>query len=209
MTENNTAMQPASGEEELVLVLDGIYSELAQDINAAKTAILNEVKYTAVQSQSVENDLSAKLCEQVAAIKALANELKYSLQQSQAVHTDISETIHEEVSTKLEAVDANTTLLEEIDKAVQELMEKISALDLDGVADKVLAEIPVSSKANDNTRSQSKSSARLLKSRICPFPSKRKKERTFFTSVSKKDGGRVAINSSPLRSIESCNLPCR
>lgn len=142
MVENNKDMQPASSEEELVLVLDGIYSELAQDIDAAKTAIVNEVKYTAVQSQSVERDLTDKLNEQLAAIKSLANELKYSLQQSQAVHSDISETIHEEVASKLDSVDANTTLLEEIDKAVQELEEKVSALDLDAVADKVLAGLP-------------------------------------------------------------------
>ena len=142
MVENNKDMQPASSEDELVLVLDGIYSELAQDIDAAKTAIVNEVKYTAVQSQSVERDLTDKLNEQLAAIKSLANELKYSLQQSQAVHSDISETIHEEVASKLDSVDANTTLLEEIDKAVQELEEKVSALDLDAVADKVLAALP-------------------------------------------------------------------
>ena len=65
MVENNKDMQPASSEEELVLVLDGIYSELAQDINAAKSAIVNELKYTAVQSQSVEKDLTEKLNEQI------------------------------------------------------------------------------------------------------------------------------------------------
>ena len=143
MTENNKGMQPASHEDELILVLDGIYSELAQNIDAAKKAIVNEVKYSAVQSQSVEKDLSVKLNEQLAAIKALANELKYSLQQNQAVHTDISETIKEEVSSKLDSIDASSALLEEIDKTLQELEEKLSALDLDGVADKVIAAIPV------------------------------------------------------------------
>ena len=142
MTENNKDMQPASSEEELVLVLDGIYSEISQDISAAKTAILSEVKYAAVQSQSVEKDLAEKLNEQISAIKSLANELKYSLQQNQAVHNDISETIHEEVSAKLDSVSANEALLAEIDKAVQELQEKVSALDLDAVADKVLSELP-------------------------------------------------------------------
>ncbi len=142
MTENNKDMQPASREDELVLVLDGIYSEIAQDIDAAKTAILSEVKYSAVQSQSVEKDLTEKLNEQLAAIKSLANELKYSLQQNQAVHNDISETIQEEVSAKLDTVAANETLLAEIDKAVQELGEKVSALDLDAVAERVLSELP-------------------------------------------------------------------
>ncbi len=142
MTENNKDMQPASSEDELVLVLDGIYSEIAQDIDAAKTAILSEVKYSAVQSQSVEKDLTEKLNEQLAAIKSLANELKYSLQQNQAVHNDISETIQEEVSAKLDTVAANETLLAEIDKAVQELEEKVSALDLDAVAERVLSELP-------------------------------------------------------------------
>ena len=143
MTENNKDMQPASSEEELVLVLDGIYSEISQDINAAKTAILSEVKYAAVQSQSVEKDLTEKLNEQLSAIKSLANELKYSLQQNQAVHNDISETIQEEVSAKLDSVAANESLLAEIDKAVQELQEKVSALDMDAVADRVLSELPV------------------------------------------------------------------
>ena len=101
MTENNKGMQPASQEDELVLVLDGIYSEIAKDINSAKSAIVREVKYAAVQSQSVEKDLATKLTEQLAAIKALSNELKYSLQQNQSVHSDISETIKEEVSSKL------------------------------------------------------------------------------------------------------------
>jgi hypothetical protein len=142
MVENNKDMQPASSEEELVLVLDGIYSELAQDINAAKSAIVNELKYTAVQSQSVEKDLTEKLNEQIAAIKTLANELKYSLQQSQAVHNDISETIQEEVASKLDSVEAKSALLEEIDKSLQELQEKVSALDLDAVADKVLDSLP-------------------------------------------------------------------
>ena len=75
MTENNNGMQAATQEDELVLVLDGIYSELAQDINAAKSAIVSEVKYSAVQSQAVEKDLTAKLNEQIAAIKALADKL--------------------------------------------------------------------------------------------------------------------------------------
>ncbi len=143
MTENNKDMQPASSEEELVLVLDGIYSEIAQDINAAKTAILNEVKYTAVQSQSVEKDLAEKLNEQISVIKSLTNELKYSMQQNQAVHNDISETIHEEVAAKLESATSNEALLAEIDKAVQELQEKVAALDLDAVAERVLSELPV------------------------------------------------------------------
>ena len=143
MTENNNGMQAATQEDELVLVLDGIYSELAQDINAAKSAIVSEVKYSAVQSQAVEKDLTAKLNEQIAAIKALANELKYSLQQNQAVHNDISDTIKDEVSTKLDTVADNTALLQEIDKAIHELEEKIAAIDADAVADKVLAGMPV------------------------------------------------------------------
>ena len=143
MTQNNNGMQAATQEDELVLVLDGIYSELAQDINAAKSAIVSEVKYSAVQSQAVEKDLTAKLNEQIAAIKALANELKYSLQQNQAVHNDISDTIKDEVSTKLDTVADNTALLQEIDKAIHELEEKIAAIDADAVADKVLAGMPV------------------------------------------------------------------
>ena len=142
MTENNKDMQLASSEEELVLVLDGIYSEIAQDINAAKSAILNEVKNTATQSQSVEKSLAEKLNEQISAIKSLTNELKYSLQQNQAVHSDISETIHEEVAAKLDSVDTSSTLLEEINNAVRKLEEKVSALDLDAVAERVLSELP-------------------------------------------------------------------
>ena len=142
MTENNKGMQPASQEDELVLVLDGIYSELAQDINAAKTAIVNEVKYSAVQSQSVENALKAKIEEQIAALKSLANELKYSLQQNQAVHTDVSETIQQEVASKLEAVDGQSALLQEIDKAIHELEEKVADISVEAIADKVLAGLP-------------------------------------------------------------------
>ena len=142
MTENNKGMQPASQEDELVLVLDGIYSEIAKDINSAKSAIVSEVKYAAVQSQSVEKDLAAKLTEQLSAIKALSNELKYSLQQNQSVHSDISETIKEEVSSKLDTVADSSALLEEIDKAIHELQEKIDAIDADTIADKVVAAFP-------------------------------------------------------------------
>ena len=142
MTENNKGMQPASSEDELILVLDGIYSEIAKDIDSAKSSIVSEVKYSSVQSQSVEKSLSAKLAEQLAAIKALSNELKYSLQQNQAVHTDISETIKEEVSSKLDAVAGSSALLEEIDKAIHELEEKIAQIDGDAIADKVVAALP-------------------------------------------------------------------
>ncbi len=142
MTENNKGMQPASHEDELVLVLDGIYSEIAKDIASAKSSIVSEVKYSSVQSQSVEKSLSAKLAEQLAAIKALSNELKYSLQQNQAVHTDISETIKEEVFSKLDAVAGSSALLEEIDKAIRELEEKIAQIDGDAIADKVVAALP-------------------------------------------------------------------
>ena len=142
MTENNKGMQPASSEDELILVLDGIYSELVKDINSAKSSIVSEVKYSSVQAQSVEKTLSAKLAEQLAAIKALSNELKYSLQQNQAVHTDISETIKEEVSSKLDTVAGSSALLEEIDKAIHELEEKIAQIDADAIADKVVAALP-------------------------------------------------------------------
>ena len=54
MTENNKGMQPASSEDELILVLDGIYSEIAKDIDSAKSSIVSEVKYSSVQSQSVD-----------------------------------------------------------------------------------------------------------------------------------------------------------
>ena len=142
MTANNKDMQPASSEEELVLVLDGIYSEIAQDINAAKSAILDEVKNTASQSQSVEKNLVEKLNEQLSAIKSLTNELKYSLQQNQAVHSEISETIQEEVAAKLDSVDASATLLTDVETAIRELEEKVSALDLDAVTERILSELP-------------------------------------------------------------------
>ena len=142
MAENKKDVQSMMTQEEMLLALDGIYYELEQNIAAAKAAVQTEVKYSTVQSQSLEKELSAKIDEQIAAIKALRNELKYSLQQTQAVHSDLSDTIKEEVATKLAPINGQTAVLDEISEKVKSLDGKISEVDPVAIANEVLDGMP-------------------------------------------------------------------
>ena len=113
MAEKNKDVHSISPEE-MLLALDGIYYEIENKISAAKASVQTEVKYTTVQSQSLEKELSAKIDEQAAAIKALRNELMYSLQQTQAVHSDLSDTIKDEVAQKLSPLQDQSATLSEM-----------------------------------------------------------------------------------------------
>lgn len=134
MTGKNNGML-ATQDDELILVLDGIYSELEQNIKDAK--------------KSISKDLAAKHSEQLAAIKSLLNELKYSVQQNQAIHTDMSETIKQEFSSKADAdaiadkVLAGMPAQEEVDyDKISESVTAIAAEQSKQVLDAVAA-IPV------------------------------------------------------------------
>ena len=141
MAEKNKDVQSISPEE-MLLALDGIYYEIENKISSAKAAVQTEVKYTTVQSQSLEKELSAKIEEQAAAIKALRNELKYSLQQTQAVHNDLSDTIKDEVAQKLAPLKDQSATLEEVAERLQKIDGRIGDVDPVAIANEVLDGMP-------------------------------------------------------------------
>jgi len=141
MAEKNKDVHSISPEE-MLLALDGIYYEIENKISAAKASVQTEVKYTTVQSQSLEKELSAKIDEQAAAIKALRNELMYSLQQTQAVHSDLSDTIKDEVAQKLSPLQEQSATLNEVAERLQKIDGRIGDVDPVAIANEVLDGIP-------------------------------------------------------------------
>ena len=138
--------QAMAQEDEMVLMLDGIYNELIRNLNRVKEELQNEMKYSSMQTQSVKKELSEGLSQQLQAIQNVVYELKLGYQQTQAIHSDIADIIDEEVAQKLKAIEEKLQVLETLEKALAELNAKLVDMDLDAMAEaiseKVIAAIP-------------------------------------------------------------------
>ena len=139
-------------EDQLFLALDGIYNELEQNINAAKDAIVKEVKAASMQGAqgasaasapaSYDATLLAKMNEQISVCKSLAMEVKYALQQNQAVHSDMTEFIKDEFNGRFGDAESTTALAKQMQDSFAEVQTKIAAINFDEAVDTIISAMP-------------------------------------------------------------------
>ena len=143
------ANAPAGG---VATKIDALYSWLAYDLQVLKKDLCSELKYTAMQSSSVfkaiEKSTGAAAEENKKTVQLMAQEMKYGYKQNQAIYDGLNKILTDEVIVKLDTVEGKLALLEELDKAIAAIGEKVNSFDqaafADNVRDGVLAALPQS-----------------------------------------------------------------
>ena len=152
MTDNvKTQKTVQSGGDETALMIDGLYNYLTRDLQKAKADILNEMKYAAMQTsalyKSLQSDSAKAVEDQAKSAAQVVRELKYGYRQNEAIFAELNRIMSDEVVAKLDTVDGKLALIEEIDKMLTSIAEKMDELSAETVSDmtatKVLESMPV------------------------------------------------------------------
>ena len=117
---------------ETALMIEGLYNGLSYDLQKVKKELMNELKYNALQAsslyQSVQKETESSVETNAQTAQSMVRELKYGYQQNQMIYESLSGILKDDVLTKLETVEGKVELLEEIDKALAEIKEKLDEL---------------------------------------------------------------------------------
>ncbi len=148
-----TAPAPQQAAPNTATKIDALYSWLSYDLQRVKREIVNEMKYSSMQAsslyQSMQKDAAETLAASEKSAKSVAQEVKYSYLQNQTIYEKLSTLLSDEVIQKLDTIDGKMALLESIEKAIEELNEKLTPADpidtealAESVKDKVIASLP-------------------------------------------------------------------
>lgn len=122
---------PPKGNE-TALMIEGLYNGLSYDLQKMKKELMNELKYNALQAsslyQSVQKETGAATETNAQTAQSMVRELKYGYQQNQMIYESLSGILTDDVLTKLETVEGKVEVLEEIDKALADIKEKLEEL---------------------------------------------------------------------------------
>lgn len=134
------------------LMIEGLYNGIAYDLQKMKKELMNELKYNSMQSssvyQSIQKDAASASENNAQTMQSMVTELKYGYQQNQTIYESLSSILNDEVIAGLDTIEGKVALLEEIDKAIGEIREKLESLAADGealaetVRDKVTEALP-------------------------------------------------------------------
>ena len=117
---------------ETALMIEGLYNGIAYDLQKMKKELMNELKYSAMQSssvyQSIQKETSSAVETNAQTAQSVVRELKYGYQQNQMIFESLSSILKEDVLEKLETMEGKAELLEQIDKALAEIGGKLEEL---------------------------------------------------------------------------------
>ena len=117
---------------ETALMIEGLYNGLSYDLQKMKKELMNELKYNALQAsslyQAVQKETGSATETNAQTAQSMVRELKYGYQQNQMIYESLSGILTDDVLTKLETVEGKVEVLEEIDKALAEIKEKLDEL---------------------------------------------------------------------------------
>ena len=117
---------------ETALMIEGLYNGLTYDLQKMKKELMNELKYAAMQSssvyQSIQKETASATETNAQTAQSMVRELKYGYQQNQMIYESLSAVLTEDVLTKLDTVEGKVELLEQIDKVLAEIKEKLEEL---------------------------------------------------------------------------------
>ena len=152
MTDNvKTQKTVQSSSDETALMIDGLYNYLTRDLQKLKADLLNEMKYSAMQTsalyKSLQSDSVKAVDDQAKSASQVVRELKYGYRQNEAIYAELNRVLSDEVVAKLDTVDGKLALIEEIDKLLASVAEKVDELSAESISDmtatKVLESMPV------------------------------------------------------------------
>lgn len=126
---------------ETALMIEGLYNGLSYDLQKMKKELMNELKYTSMQSGAVyesiqkENSVVTEAAAQSA--QSMVRELKYGYQQNQMIYESLAAILTDEVVARLDTIDGKVELLAGIDALLKEIDEKLKAVDYGNLAETV------------------------------------------------------------------------
>ena len=152
MTENGnkTQNQATAQQGGVATKIDALYNWLSFDLQALKKELLNELKYSSMQSGALYKTMQEEAAKQTkdtaSSVQLMVQELKYGYKQNQSIYDDLSGILSDEVVAKLDTTEGKLALLEEIDKQISEIKAKLASFDaqalVDDIRESVIAGIP-------------------------------------------------------------------
>lgn len=105
----------------------GVLDELKALVSEVSGKVAAEAeKENTVDAEEIATKIKEYLVEILPAFENVAEELKYSYLQQQSVYDGLTALIESEVISKLNAIDEKTTVLEQIDKALDEINNRLA-----------------------------------------------------------------------------------
>ncbi|MFQ7076854.1 MAG: hypothetical protein ACLRSW_02340 [Christensenellaceae bacterium] len=100
---------------ETALMIEGLYNGIAYDLQKMKKELMNELKYSAMQSssvyQSIQKETSSAVETNAQTAQSVVRELKYGYQQNQMIFESLSSILKEDACA-LETMEGKAELLE-------------------------------------------------------------------------------------------------
>lgn len=106
--------------------IDALYSWISYDLQKMKGELLNELKYSSVQTGALYKELKA---DREQSSSAIAQEIRYSYKQNQTIYDGLSSLLTDEVAKNISAMDEKVSSLEEIQALVKEALDKLQTVD--------------------------------------------------------------------------------
>lgn len=106
--------------------IDALYSWISYDLQKMKVELLNELKLSSVQTSSMYQELKS---DKDKSAQAIAQEIRFSYKQNQTIYDGLAQMVAEEVANRLNAMDEKISSLDQIEKAVEELLAKVEVVD--------------------------------------------------------------------------------
>ncbi len=152
MTENANKMQNQQAVQQngVVTKIDALYNWLTYDLQSLKKELLNELKYSSMQSgalyKTMQEEAQKQTKDTASSVQLMVQELKYGYKQNQSIYEGLSQVLSDDVIAKLDTAEGKLSLLEEIEKTLAEIKAKLASFDpvelVENIRQSVLATIP-------------------------------------------------------------------
>ncbi len=106
--------------------IDALYSWISYDLQKAKGDLLNELKLSSMQSGALYQELKS---EKDKSAQAIAQEIRFSYKQNQTIYDGLTELLTDEVAKRLNSMDEKISSLAQIEAAVEEALSKLDTVD--------------------------------------------------------------------------------
>ena len=106
--------------------IDALYSWISYDLQKIKGELLNELKLSSMQVGSLYQDLKS---EKDKSTQAIAQEIRFSYKQNQTIYDGLAEMLTDEVAKRLNSMDEKVSSLEQVESAVAEVLAKLDTVD--------------------------------------------------------------------------------
>lgn len=122
--------------------IDALYSWISYDLQKIKGELLNELKLSSMQVGSLYQDLKS---EKDKSTQAIAQEIRFSYKQNQTIYDGLAEMLTDEVAKRLNSMDEKVSSLAQVEAAVAEVLNKLDVVDgnialLENVDEEALSE---------------------------------------------------------------------